>query len=130
MFVPRKSCRWIATVKHAVKDMGFLNRDQTDEWKGWMQSTSKHLVHYNLDCSSCGASGISGIYNSVRVLVASYLDADTLVSISDIPSASASSSLERSLIHQLPSYRHHHRDHRHHLAPHGHAHVIIGIDKQ
>jgi N-acetylneuraminate 9-O-acetyltransferase len=53
-------------LKLGVHDDGFLSRDQTNEWKGWMQAIIL-LYHYT------GGSKTLWTYETIRILVASYL---------------------------------------------------------
>lgn len=52
--------------KSANADQPFLSRDQTDEWKGWMQAMIL-AYHYT------GGSKVLWIYKLIRLMVASYL---------------------------------------------------------
>ncbi|KAL8839007.1 MAG: hypothetical protein Q9170_001938 [Blastenia crenularia] len=54
------------SVQEQAVDQPFLSRDQTDEWKGWMQFVIL-IYHYT------GASKVLWVYQLIRILVASYL---------------------------------------------------------
>ncbi|KAK9468045.1 10 TM acyl transferase domain found in Cas1p-domain-containing protein [Lipomyces arxii] len=54
------------TLKRSDSEQGFMGRDQSNEWKGWMQIM---VLIYHIT----GASKVLPIYKVIRVMVAAYL---------------------------------------------------------
>ncbi|KAK9473037.1 10 TM acyl transferase domain found in Cas1p-domain-containing protein [Dipodascopsis tothii] len=54
------------TIRKSSSEQGFMGRDQSNEWKGWMQIM---VLIYHIT----GASKVLPIYKIIRVMVAAYL---------------------------------------------------------
>ncbi|KAK9464117.1 10 TM acyl transferase domain found in Cas1p-domain-containing protein [Lipomyces oligophaga] len=54
------------TIRRSTTEQGFMGRDQSNEWKGWMQIM---VLIYHIT----GASKVLPIYKYIRVMVAAYL---------------------------------------------------------
>ncbi|KAK7203988.1 10 TM acyl transferase domain found in Cas1p-domain-containing protein, partial [Myxozyma melibiosi] len=56
----------VVTLRKSDSEQGFMGRDQSNEWKGWMQIM---VLIYHIT----GASKVLPIYKYIRVMVAAYL---------------------------------------------------------